>query len=225
MEVLTEARAFPETGRPRRVGVSSFGVSGTNSHVILEQAPDQPAAEPGEDLAPPASVPWVLSAKTPAALRAQARRLLSGVDGVRPVDVGFSLLSRSVFEHRAVVVGDGSALRAGVGALASGDSAPGLVSGSGGVGSRVVFVFPGQGAQWAAMAVGLLESSGVFARRLGECAAVLDPLTGWSLLEAVRSGTGFDRVDVVQPVLFAVMVSLAELWRWLGVVPAAVVGH
>ncbi|WP_228122185.1 type I polyketide synthase [Saccharothrix syringae] len=215
VELLTEARPWPVGGRVRRAGVSSFGISGTNAHVILEQADVDGEVVPGRVGSP--VVPWVLSARTPEALRAQAARLLPVVVDRSPVDVGFSLLSRSVFEYRAVVVGGAGALAA----VAAGEQ-PVAAPGPGG---GVVFVFPGQGAQWVGMAVGLLESSGVFARRLGECAAVLDPLTGWSLLDAVRSGTGFDRVDVVQPVLFAVMVSLAEVWRWLGVVPSAVVGH
>ncbi|WP_346168619.1 acyltransferase domain-containing protein, partial [Streptomyces javensis] len=93
---------------------------------------------------------------------------------------------------------------------------------------RVVFVFPGQGAQWVGMGAELLESSAVFAECLGECAGVLDPLTGWSLVDVVRGvggGVSLERVDVVQPVSFAVMVALARVWLVAGVVPSAVVGH
>ncbi|KJK54742.1 acyltransferase domain-containing protein, partial [Saccharothrix sp. ST-888] len=89
-------------------------------------------------------------------------------------------------------------------------------------------VFPGQGSQWAAMAVELLECSAVFAERMGECAAALAPFTDWSLLDVVRGATGeawLERVDVVQPVLWAVMVSLAEVWQSAGVRPSVVVGH
>ncbi|MCQ8195717.1 acyltransferase domain-containing protein, partial [Streptomyces rugosispiralis] len=91
---------------------------------------------------------------------------------------------------------------------------------------RAVLVFPGQGSQWVGMAAGLLESSPVFAERVGECAVALAPFVEWSLGDVLRGGEGaaevLERVDVVQPALFAVMVSLAELWRSYGVEPAAV---
>ena len=119
-------------------------------------------------------------------------------------------------------------LRAGLSAVAGGMPAPGVVTGTADVDGGVVFVFPGQGAQWVGMGAALLESSPVFAERLRECAAVLDELTGWSLLDVVCGVDGApstDQVDVVQPVLFALMVALAGLWRSYGVEPDAVVGH
>ncbi|WP_172388254.1 acyltransferase domain-containing protein, partial [Streptomyces sp. MNP-20] len=103
-----------------------------------------------------------------------------------------------------------------------------VVSGGGLVSGGTVFVFPGQGAQWVGMARGLLDESSVFAGLMGECEAALEPFVEWSLVEVVRGGAGapsLERVDVVQPVLFAVMVSLARLWRVFGVVVDAVVGH
>ncbi|MEU7584514.1 type I polyketide synthase, partial [Streptomyces sp. NPDC041068] len=239
VELLTESREWAEVeGRPRRAGVSSFGVSGTNAHVILEQVPDQ-ASEPAEVTAPvePVTVPWVLSARGAEALRDQAARLLSRVESdaeVSPIDVGWSLLSeRAEFEDRAVVTGDRDALLAGLRSLARGESTPGVVTGPAGGSSagsrgRVVFVFPGQGAQWAGMGVELLDASPVFAERLGECAAALSEFVDWSLVDVLRGTEGapsLDRVDVVQPVSWAVMVSLAEVWRSLGVEPSAVVGH
>ncbi len=234
VQVLTQTRAWPETGAPRRAAVSAFGVSGTNAHVIIEQAPDPEPVAPAEPVtAPSAVVPWTLSARSEPALRAQAARLLNRVQegDATPADLGLSLLSsRAVLDHRAVVVGAGTeALMAGLEALAAGVSAVGTVQGSlQGSSGRVVFVFPGQGGQWVGMAAGLLGSSPVFAARLVECAEVLDALTGWSLLDVVRGVEGaplLERVDVVQPVLFAVMVSLSALWASVGVVPAAVVGH
>src|SRR6185312_11476351 len=167
------------------------------------------------------------------ALAGQAERLLERVNGEPELgvgDVGFSLLSRSVFEERAVVVGsDRDGLLRGLDALARGDSAPNLVRGryTGGV-ERAVFVFPGQGSQWEGMARGLLDCSPVFARSVRACGEALAGHIDWSLEDVLRGVSGapsLERVDVVQPALFAVMVSLAELWQACGVKPAAVVGH
>ncbi|MFI1019073.1 type I polyketide synthase, partial [Streptomyces sp. NPDC020965] len=261
VELLTESRDWPETGRPRRAGVSSFGISGTNAHVIVEQAPMDEAMDEvaGERETPAAgsdrTVPWVISAKSADALRAQAGRLstfLAGTEGTLTTGissetsvaavsadasaVGWSLVrGRSVFAHRAVVVGgEWDALLASIGELAdgaedgSGAASGSVVSGVADVSGRRVFVFPGQGSQWIGMAQGLLDSSVVFTERMTECAAALDPLVEWSLLDVVRGVEGaasLERVDVVQPVLWAVMVSLASVWRSVGVVPDAVVGH
>ncbi|WP_438494045.1 type I polyketide synthase, partial [Streptomyces asiaticus] len=235
VELLAEQVAWPESGEPRRAGVSAFGVSGTNAHVVLEQAPvgdEDVAADAGvsgDDSA--VVVPWVLTARSEAALRAQAGRLASYVGERAELsagDVGWSLATtRTVFEHRAVVLaGDRGGMAGGVAALAEGRDAAGVVRGVvvGGDG-RAVLVFPGQGSQWVGMAVGLLGSSPVFAERLGECAAALGPFVEWSLVDVLGDAVALGRVDVVQPVLWAVMVSLAELWRSYGVEPAAVIGH
>ncbi|MCX5303286.1 SDR family NAD(P)-dependent oxidoreductase [Streptomyces sp. NBC_00160] len=230
VSLLTEQTAWPETTHPRRAGVSSFGFSGTNAHVIVEQAPEAETSETAETVGRSGMpvVPWVVSGKSAGALRGQAERLsgwLAAVPGVDPLDVGWSLASsRAGLDHRAVVLGDHAA---GVAAVASGAMAAGVVTGSA-VGGKTVFVFPGQGSQWVGMAVGLLDSSPVFAARVEECAGALDPFTGWSLVDVLRGVEGspsLDRVDVVQPALFAVMVSLAEVWRAAGVRPGAVIGH
>ncbi|WP_446046761.1 type I polyketide synthase, partial [Streptomyces olivaceus] len=177
VRLLTDAVPWPETGRPRRAGVSAFGVSGTNAHVILEAAPLEDsgaAARPSstedgtdastEDGTDDAVVPYVLSGKSAEATRQQAARLLEHVDAdpsLRPVDVAWSLLgSREVFDHRAVVVGAGrDELLAGLRAVAAGRPAPGVVRGVARPGGGVVFVFPGQGAQWVGMGRELLVSS------------------------------------------------------------------
>ncbi|MYR62628.1 hypothetical protein GTY54_42650, partial [Streptomyces sp. SID625] len=167
--LLTEARAWDDTGRPRRAGVSSFGISGTNAHVILEAAPSEaptealaeaPAGTPA-DARRPGTVVWPLSARSAEALRAQAEALAARVaaePGLDVADVGYSLATgRASFEHRAVVVGgDRGELLGGVRALAEERSAPvpGLVSGGGLVDGRSVLVFPGQGSQWVGMAAG-----------------------------------------------------------------------
>ncbi|WP_410671429.1 type I polyketide synthase [Amycolatopsis sp. cmx-4-68] len=222
VELLAEERPWPETGRPRRAAVSAFGVSGTNAHAIIEAPSDvlPPDAEPVYQ----GVVPWVLSARSEAALRAQAARL-STVD-VHPVDAGYALATtRSVFEHRAVVLGhDAAELKERLVALADGVAGQGVSQGFA-RGERPVFVFPGQGSQWAGMAVELLDTEPVFAARMAECAAALAPFVDFQLLDVVRAAEPLERVDVLQPVLWAINVSLAEVWRAYGVRPAAVVGH
>ncbi|MFF5587887.1 type I polyketide synthase [Streptomyces hygroscopicus] len=233
VSLLTEPVPWPETGAPRRVGVSSFGVSGTNAHVILEQAPEEEAVDAAEAECVDGPVAWVVSGRGAEGMRAQAGRLRDFV-ARRPeygaADVALSLVTtRSVLEHRAVVVGrDREALLAGLEAVAEKSAHPDVVVGESAAPGRSVFVFPGQGAQWVGMAVGLLESSPVFAEAMAECEAALAPYVDWSLTEVLRGADGapgYDREDVVQPVLFAVMVSLARLWRSAGVEPDAVMGH
>ncbi|WP_442912769.1 SDR family NAD(P)-dependent oxidoreductase [Kutzneria sp. CA-103260] len=214
VSVLTESEPWPETGRPRRAGVSSFGVSGTNVHLILEEVAEAASSrEPSDD-----SPPWVLSARSADALRAQARQL--GTVTADSRDVAFSLVTtRSAFEHQAVCLGPDA-----LAALARGEESQELVTGVATERREAVFVFPGQGAQWGGMAQELLASSPVFADRMRDCAKAFAPFVDWSLWDVVEAGD-YARVDVVQPVLFAVMVSLAAVWASHGVVPAAVVGH
>ncbi|MDX3187236.1 SDR family NAD(P)-dependent oxidoreductase [Streptomyces sp. MN03-5084-2B] len=228
VELLTEARPWHVAERPRRAAVSSFGVSGTNAHAVLEQAPESEAASP----ATAGLVPVVLSARTPEALQAQAARLAENLaeNTGELADSAFSLATtRSALPQRvAFVAGDRAEALDVLTALGRGDVAPGAVRGSARSGVKSVFVFPGQGSQWAGMAVGLLASSPVFAARMAECETALASHVDWSLGDVLREAEGapgFDRVDVVQPVLWAVMVSLAALWRSYGVEPSAVVGH
>ncbi|MFJ6614852.1 thioester reductase domain-containing protein, partial [Streptomyces sp. NPDC091289] len=236
VELLTDARPWPETGAPRRAAVSSFGVSGTNAHVVLEEVPEEVAGASGAEPAADASavVPWVVSGRSPEGLRGQAARLLTAMEGTSAPnsrDVAWSLVSsRATFEDRAVVTGTShQELVVGLGALARGESAPGVVRGTASAAAgRTVFVLPGQGTQWTGMAVDLLDSSAVFAERMQACGRVLAEFVNWDLEGVLRGTPGaptLERVDVVQPVSWAVMVSLAELWRSYGVRPAAVVGH
>ncbi len=233
VRLLTEAIAWPETGRPRRAAVSSFGISGTNAHVILEAAPAPQEAEPAEPVGDTLPVvPWLLSAKTEEALRQQAARIadFAATQDSGPLDVACALAAtRARFAHRSVIVsGAGGDPVEGLRALAKGQALPQLVSGVAGDPGRCVFVFPGQGSQWARMAVELLDSAPVFRERMHACAEALAPHVDWSLIDVLRGVQGapsLERVDVVQPALFAVMVSLAELWRSFGVEPDAVVGH
>ncbi|WP_459248215.1 type I polyketide synthase [Streptomyces youssoufiensis] len=250
VELLTEARPWPETGRPRRAAVSSFGMSGTNAHLILEQAPEPAPRSTGPGAAAtghgargtePAergtehgaaglagALPWLLSAKSPAALRDQATRLL---DHARrnptqtAADLGLSLATtRTAHPHRAALVGaDRDDLLHHLTLLAEGAESPHLIRGTADGTARPVFVFPGQGAQWVGMARELMASAPVFAESMGRCGEALAPFIDWDFAAEVDGS--LERVDVVQPVSWAVMVSLAELWRSYGVEPAAVVGH
>ncbi|MEU6479268.1 SDR family NAD(P)-dependent oxidoreductase [Streptomyces sp. NPDC047017] len=245
VRLLTEARPWPRReAAPRRAGVSAFGFSGTNAHVILEEAPAPAAApEAASDPAATGPVPWLLTARTPEALRAQARRLhdqlaagtSTGAGGSAPDAaalgrIGHSLATtRTPFEYRAVLVGDdGDQFLQGLSGLAEGVPAAGVEEGLAGPVGKTVFVFPGQGSQWLGMARDLMDTSEVFRARLEECAAAVDAFTDWSLLDVLRGAedaASLDRVDVVQPALWAVMVSLAAVWESLGIVPSAVVGH
>ncbi|MEU1287771.1 SDR family NAD(P)-dependent oxidoreductase [Kitasatospora sp. NPDC005856] len=234
LAVHTELSPWPRQDRRLVAGVSSFGLGGTNCHVVLTEPPAAPAGETDRPPAEPAAVPWPLSARSGAALRAQAARLadfLTGHQDAGPVEVGHALATtRSVFEHRAVVVGtDRAELLAGLTALAEDRPARNAVAATAAaVRGRTVLVFPGQGSQWAAMGRELLADSEVFAERIAACEEALAEFVDWSLTAVLRGEPGapsLERVDVVQPALWAVMVSLAAVWRAHGVTPDAVVGH
>jgi acyl transferase domain-containing protein/acyl carrier protein len=238
VSLLTGKRPWARNGEPRRAGVSSFGVSGTNAHVILEEAPSSVEEAPPSTQAPDGGVlgdglwPWVLSGGGKEGLRGQAQRLwefIEGDPGCRVEDVGYSLAGRSAFAHRAVVLGGKRGeLLGGSAALARGDAIANVLEDEALLSGGVVFVLPGQGGQWAGMALGLLERSPVFAERIRACGEALSAHVQWSLEGVLRGDPGepgLERVDVVQPALFAVMVSLAELWRACGVRPDVVVGH
>ncbi|MDG3014762.1 SDR family NAD(P)-dependent oxidoreductase [Speluncibacter jeojiensis] len=233
VSLLTENREWPQVDRPRRAAVSSFGISGTNAHLILEQAPPV-EPRPDETVSSPSEVvAWFVSGQTEAALRAQAERVrkcAADHPEQAPAVVAEALLrSRATLPHRAAVIGDGPrGLLAGLDALGRGVPAPNVVAGVAvEAGDRPVFVFPGQGAQWVGMAVDLLDTSAEFAEGVREVAGALAPHTSFSLLDVLRDRdpASLDRADVVQPALFAVMVGLARLWRAHGVEPGAVIGH
>ena len=239
IELLTEAEPWPASEHPRRAGVSSFGISGTNAHVILEAAPQPEPSEEEErgakDAGPQALAGQVLlglSAKTEPALRASAERLAKHL-GENPelnlTDVSFSLATtRSSFERRAVAVGESrEQLLGALSALAQGADSPALIEGSARTAQAPVFCFGGQGSQHPRMAAALLEQSPLFADHIDRCEQALSAHVDWSLREVLQEEQGkwMDRLDIVQPALFAVMVSLARLWEALGVRPAALLGH
>ncbi|MFD8159757.1 type I polyketide synthase [Streptomyces malaysiensis] len=287
VELLTSEQPWPETGRARRAAVSGFGISGTNAHVILEEAPapTQPtepgpatgsSAETGPESGPEsgpetgpetgpesgpatgptirpaaasaatdpapsppllsdAPVPLLVSGRGESGLRAQAQRLLSFLEERPEValpDLSWSLASgRAALEQRGVVLAadrDG-ALR-GLAALAQNTPAPDVIcgTGTGPATGHIAFVFPGQGSQWQGMAAELLASAPVFAARFAECDDALGRLLDWSVTDVIQGADGapsLDRIEILQPALFAVHVSLAAAWAAAGVEPAAVVGH
>ncbi|HZL48136.1 MAG TPA: type I polyketide synthase, partial [Solirubrobacteraceae bacterium] len=251
VSLLTESESWPRTQRPRRAGVSSFGISGTNAHLILEEAP-QPERESGSDgeseLEPPSSaaaqissapeqsiVPWVVSAKSEAALRQQAARLLAYVQArpeLTPIDVAYSLVNtRAQLGLRAAVVGDGrDRLLEGLAVLARGELGANVVRRAA-HGGKTAFMFTGQGAQRAGMGAELYGAYAAFASSLDEVCAELDGHLGYSLKELMFAGEGspeaelLGRTDITQAALFALEVALFRLVESLGVSADVLVGH
>ncbi|MFI9824553.1 SDR family NAD(P)-dependent oxidoreductase [Streptomyces sp. NPDC052013] len=231
-KLRVNAAPAPWPDGTRLAGVSSFGIGGANCHLVVAGAEPRPEPDPLPDTqqAPGRPAPVTLSARTPEALRAQARRLHDRVrddDGLTPADVGHSTATtRSPMRSRGVVLADGRAdLLEGLAALAEGRPAPRVVTGTAAEGGRVVWVFSGQGAHWTGMGRELWDTDAVFAARMDECEDLLRQYAGWSLREVLGDEDALKRMDVVQPALFAVMVSLAEVWRAAGLRPDAVIGH
>ncbi|WSR66126.1 acyltransferase domain-containing protein [Streptomyces sp. NBC_01198] len=255
VELLTEEVPWPAGAKPRRAAVSSFGISGTNAHVILEEAPpavgvapeaadpesgaDDPAAAARASAAAPPLAPWVLSGRTPEALRAQAARLLetvaphAGAGEYDAVDVGRALAStRSTFEHRAAVVADDAGGRsAALAALAAGGTAPGLLTGAASPAVRTAYLFTGQGSQRPGMGWELYEAFPVFRDALDEVLAELDPLLEQPLAPLLRAPAGseeaarLDRTRFTQPALFAVETALYRLLADYRPAPDLLAGH
>ncbi|MFZ1153777.1 MAG: type I polyketide synthase, partial [Solirubrobacteraceae bacterium] len=253
---------------PLCAGVSSFGVGGTNCHVVLSEPPatqpgvlvsarngltgskqgtDSPLGSKQATDSPLGSergtdsplgegmLAWMVSGRDDAALRAQANRLAEHVEqdgALAAADVALTLaVGRQAFTRRAVVLGgDRETLLGGLGGLANGAPATNVLEGlsTPNAARGLVLVFPGQGSQWEGMAADLLHRSPVFAAHIRACADALSQYIDWSLEDVLLGAPGapsLESVDVVQPTLFAVIVSLAELWRACGARPAAVVGH
>ncbi|WP_441296315.1 type I polyketide synthase [Amycolatopsis sp. CA-126428] len=235
VRLLAEATPWPEHDRPRRAGISSFGISGTNAHVVIEAPAAVPAdAEPAERPVPPV-LAWPVSGRTAAALRAQADRLLSALDGTpaEAADLAYALATtRSTFEHRAVVLGrDTADLADGLTALRAGAKAPGVLSGSATAGGRTAFLFSGQGSQRPGMGRELAESFPAFADALDAVTAHLDLHLDRPLKTVMFAEPGSEDAELLsqtaytQPALFAIEVALFRLVESWGLTPDHLVGH
>ncbi|WP_046507470.1 type I polyketide synthase, partial [Streptomyces odonnellii] len=245
VELLTEQTVWPDAGRPRRAGVSSFGISGTNAHVVLEQAPREQAPgapaptetagiapadgtpapadgtpAPSHGIPAPAVVPWPVSARSEAALDGQIERLRSFAaehPGLSPADIGHSLAtSRSLFEHRAVLLATGQ----GLPEIARGEAA----------GQPLAVLFSGQGSQRLGMGRELYDRFPVFADALDSVLAHLDAESAGQdrpLREVIwgEDAGALNRTAVTQPALFAIEVALFRLVRSWGIAPDFVAGH
>ena len=223
VSVQTELTQWPE-GAPI-AGVSAFGIGGTNAHVVLQPPPPTPARESGEG-----ARLVVLSGHTPAARRAQAERLATWMgDSANLADldtIGWSSATgRERHSHGLAVVGDTpTALREALLGFLAEDVHPDVVVGVRREVGATVFLFPGQGSQWAQMGCKLLDEGGPFAARMAEADAAIREVAGWSVIDALRSGA-LTEVSVIQPAVFAVQVSLAAWWQAAGIQPDMVVGH
>ncbi len=229
LQVNTTLTAWPVQDRPRGAGVSSFGMGGTNAHVIIQEAPAQPesvASEPQHDT----PVAWVLSARSEQALANQAARLaahLASDDHLAVTDIAWSLATtRSVFEHRAVLVGsDRQALTAGLTRLV--DSDPGAIAGRARAAGKTVFVFPGQGSQWLGMGQQLYNRFPVFAEAFDQAVDAMDAHLRLGLRDVIW---GLDpellaNTEFAQPALFVIQLATAELLQTWGIEPDLVMGH
>ena len=239
VRLLTEPVPWPETGHPRRAGVSSFGISGTNAHLILEQAPEpEPAAEPGETpgTEPELTLPWLVSARTEAALAGQGRQLAAWAGehpGTDPADVAWTLAAgRAMLTRRAAVTATDPAGRdAALTALAEGAEHPALVRGTATGNRAVAFVLSGQGSQQPRMGAGLYAAFPVFAAALDAACAALDPHLERPLRDVMHAEPGtpeaalLDQTGWAQRALYAHQAALAALLASYGITPRYLAGH
>ena len=217
--------------RPRRAAVSSFGLSGTNAHLVLEEPP----APPSRANTPTRSTELlVLSARTEAALNAQAGRLAAHLQAHPKLalgDLACSLATaRAALQHRVAIAA--SQPEAAIEALTLAGSGQTPIGASRQRSSsstpRIIFVFPGQGSQWIGMGQSLLRDEPTFRATMATCDAAILAESGFSVLEELRrpkESSKLGAIDLIQPTLFAIQVALAATWRSWGIEPAAVVGH
>ncbi|MCP3822927.1 type I polyketide synthase, partial [Streptomyces sp. A3M-1-3] len=238
VELLTEQRRWPDTDGPRRAAVSSFGISGTNAHVILEQPPlpDPDPAPAAVERPADSALPWVVSGRDEQALGAQAERLHAYVTehpGLSAADLGHSLATtRALLDERAAVVGTGRAeLLGALAALARGENSPAVVRGRAARRGRTAFLFTGQGSQRLGMGRELYASSPVFAAALDEVVAHLDAELAVPLKDVLFAAEGsvnaalLDETAFTQAALFAVETALFRLAEHHGLTPDFLLGH
>ncbi|MEV5989697.1 type I polyketide synthase, partial [Streptomyces sp. NPDC052051] len=234
VRLLTESRPWPEGETPRRAAVSSFGISGTNAHVIIEQAPAQPDFDDESDSGLP--VAWTMSAKTPEALREQAVRLhehLTARPDIEPVAVAAALERRTRFEHRAAVTGSTrEELITALQQLATVGEGSGVITATASGGpARTAVLFTGQGSQRIGMGRELHATSPVFAAAFDEACQALDKHLTRPLAPIVFAEPGspeaelLDQTEYTQPALFALQVALFRLAEAHGLTPHALAGH
>jgi len=228
--IAAEPVDWPAVNRPRRAAVSSFGVSGTNAHVVIEQAP--PADLASADPEPPVST-LVVTGRSPERIAATAGRLADWLDGEAGSEIRLADVAHTLNHHRARHPQFGTVAAAGITqaveglrALAGGYPAPGVTAPhAGDCGTGTVFVYSGQGSQWAGMGRRLLAEEPAFAAAVDELEPVFTEQTGFSLHAILQSGEAVVGIDRIQPVLVGVQLALTALWRAHGVVPDAVIGH
>jgi acyl transferase domain-containing protein len=234
LEIAAEERPWFSAGGPRFAGVSAFGWSGTNCHLVLEEAPPpRMIAHAGQRAERFGRYMLPLSARSSEALQALAcsyRKILA--EETTPLaDICYAAgIRRSHHDHRLVILGQSpEGLVENLDAFIRGESLPDVIFGRKGASQpSSVFVFSGQGSQWVGMGRQLLEREPVFRHALESCERAIKPYVDFSLVEVLRAGEAssrLDEIDVIQPTLFAVQVGITALWRSWGVEPDAVVGH
>lgn len=231
VELAVHTQPWPEWNTIARAGVNAFGLAGTNTHIVLAEPPASRRRRSRRRPTAPHMLP--IAASSPQALaetvQAYAALLESPESSMSTADLCFSAgTRRSHHDHRLAVYGDTrQELADGLRSYASGRPARSVVTGQRPAAGtpQVVFVFPGQGGQWSAMGRDLITSSKVYADRIGECSDAVQAELGWSLAKALSNGDPLERVDQVQPAIWAVQVALAALWSAWGIQPDLVMGH
>ncbi|KGI68355.1 type I polyketide synthase [Mycolicibacterium rufum] len=230
LKVVDAPTEWAPAGRPRRAGISSFGFGGTNAHVVIEEPPV--AAPPPAHTAEPAVTTLVVSGRTPERIASQAATLAEWMVGPG-AEASLTEIAHTLNHHRSqhakfatVAARDRAQAIAGLQALGAGQSAPGVVGPHVGACARgTVFVFSGQGSQWAGMGQRLLADEPAFAAALAEIEPVFVEQVGFSLYDVIAEGRPVSGDAEVQPVLMGLQLALTELWRSYGVHPDAVIGH
>ncbi|MEE9242735.1 MAG: type I polyketide synthase, partial [Mycobacterium sp.] len=231
LKVVAQHTDWAPAGRPRRAGISSFGFGGTNAHVVIEQAPVV-APSPDEPIEP-AVTTLVVSGKTPERIATQAGMLADWMAGPDSADVDLGEVAHTLNHHRSqhalfatVTARDKAQAIEGLRALAQGQMTMGVAgAAAGNPKPGTVFVYPGQGSQWAGMARRLLTDEPAFAQALADIEPVFVEQVGFSLHDVIANGEPISGDAQVQPVLMGLQLALTELWRSYGVHPEAVIGH